>query len=338
MTRRWLLLGAMAVVLGSLASAYAATSLNGAGASFPYPLYSKWVAVYHQKTGVQVNYQSVGSGAGIQQLKARTVDFAGSDAPLTDAEQKGMPGKVLHIPTCFGAVALAFNLKFNRLYMNQELLEGIFLGKVTRWNDPRIAAINKGITLPNLPITVCHRSDGSGTTYIFTDYLSHVSKTWRSQVGCGKSVKWPVGIGGKGNEGVAGLIKQNPGAIGYVELNYALKNGLPMFNLRNKSGYYIAPSLDSTAAAAEGVSEQMRRDVRVSLVDAEGDDAYPIVGATYLMVYQTQAKGEKATELVRYLKWCITSGQSYCKGLLYAPLPAAVVNINSRAINTIVQQ
>ncbi|MCC7490981.1 MAG: phosphate ABC transporter substrate-binding protein PstS [Fimbriimonadaceae bacterium] len=338
MTRKKVLLGLATGLFLATSAAFAAASLNGAGATFPYPLYSKWIDVYAKATGVKINYQSIGSGGGIQQLKAKTVDFAGSDAPLSDAEQKEMPAKVLHIPTVFGAVAVAYNLPFARLYLDQPTLAGIFLGEIKNWSDPKIKALNKGITLPNKPILVAHRSDGSGTTYIFTDYLTAISPTWAKKAGKGKSVNWPVGQGGKGNEGVAALVKGNEGAIGYVELAYALKNGLRVMHLQNKAGAYLPPTLAGTTAAASGRLAALKKDIRASLVNADGKTAYPIVGATYLMVYQTQAKGETATELVKFLKWAITSGQAYAKDLLYAPLPADLVAINQKTIATIVQK
>lgn len=336
MTRKWQITGAL--VAGALAcatAAYAAVTLNGAGATFPYPLYSKWIAEYHKATGTQVNYQSIGSGGGIKQLQARTVDFGGSDAPISDGEMKSMPDQVLHIPTCFGAVSVAYNLSIKNINLDPSTLSGIFLGEIDRWNDKKIKDQNPGVALPNQKIVVCHRSDGSGTTFIFTDYLSKVNAKWAAKVGNDKSVNWPVGLGGKGNEGVAGLIKQNPGAIGYVELAYAMKNKLQVAKLRNKSGKFVAPSLDGTSAAAAGASTAMKRDVRVSLCNAVGEKSYPIVGATYLLVYVNQSAGAKTTELIRFLNWANSAGQKYCKDLLYAPLPPAVQNINSATIKSI---
>jgi phosphate transport system substrate-binding protein len=314
----------------------AEVNLTGAGATFPYPIYSKWFDVYAKQTGVRINYQSIGSGGGIQQLKAGTVDFGGSDAPLTDAEQATMPGKVLHIPTVAGSVAVVYNISGvdKGLQLTPQVLANIFLGKTKNWNDAAIAALNPKVKLPNLPIVVAHRSDGSGTSFIFTSYLAAVSRPWATRVGAGKAVNWPVGIGGKGNEGVAGLVKQTPGGIGYVELAYSVQNGLDYAKLKNRAGKFVAPTLASTTAAAAGAVKAMQKDIRVSIVNASGEEAYPIAGFTYLMVYTTQS-GEKGKALVEFLRWGINDGQKYAAPLLYAPLPEEVVKINEATIKTI---
>jgi phosphate transport system substrate-binding protein len=311
-------------------------NLTGAGATFPYPIYSKWFDVYAKQNGVHINYQSIGSGGGIQQLKAGTVDFGASDAPLTNADQATMPGAVVHIPTVAGSVAVVYNLPGvdKGLQLTPQVLANIYLGNTKNWNDAAIAALNPKVKLPNLPIVVAHRSDGSGTSFIFTSYLSTVSRPWATRVGAGKAVNWPVGIGGKGNEGVAGLVKQTPGGIGYVELAYSVQNNLDYAKLQNRAGKFIAPSLASTTAAAAGAIKAMQKDVRVSIVNAPGEEAYPIAGFTYLLVYRNQG-GEKGKALVEFLRWAITDGQKYASPLLYAPLPEAVVKINQATIKTL---
>ncbi len=313
-------------------------NLNGAGATFPYPLYSKWFAIYgetHQHA--RINYQSIGSGGGIKQLQANTVDFGASDAPLSDEELKMMPAPVVQLPMVAGAVVLAYNLPgiSDRVKLTPEVVAGIFLGAITTWSDSRIASVNPTLKLPNLAIAVAHRSDGSGTTYIFTHYLAAVSNTWASRVGSGKSVNWPAGIGGKGNEGVAGLLKQTPGSIGYVELAYAEQNALPYAAIRNQTGTFVTPSIASTKAAANGAAEAMRKDARVSIVNAPGKDAYPISGFTYLLLYQQQPDHTKGAELVDFLWWAIHDGQQHAAPLLYAPLPAAVTALNEHLLGTV---
>jgi len=316
-------------------------SLVGAGASFPYPLYSKWFSEYAKvDPGVQISYQSIGSGGGIQQLKARTVDFGASDAPLSDEEAGDMPGSVLHIPTVAGAVAVAYNLpgRERPLRLDGATLVAIYSGQAKRWNDPEIAVLNPGESLPDLPIVVVHRSDGSGTSYLFTSYLTAVSRDWAGKVGAGKSVNWPAGVGAKGNEGVTGIVKQTPGAIGYLELAYAEQNKLACAHLRNRAGAFIAPTVASTAAAAAGAAEAMEQDVRVSLVDPPGFDAYPIAGFTYLLVYQKQGDRSKAEALTRFLMWAVGDGQQHAEPLHYAPLPEAVVQINDATIRSLTFQ
>ncbi|HEY3418360.1 MAG TPA: phosphate ABC transporter substrate-binding protein PstS [Armatimonadota bacterium] len=316
----------------------ATVNLNGAGATFPFPLYSKWFEVYGQQNPtVRINYQSIGSGGGIKQLQAGTVDFGASDAPLSDEEMKAMPKPVVHLPMVAGAVALAYNLPNvpTGLKLSPEAVAGIFLGEITKWNDPQIASLNPGVNLPNIAVAVAHRSDGSGTTYIFTHYLAAISKSWSTKVGSGKSVNWPVGVGGKGNEGVAGVLTQTPGSIGYVELAYATQNKLSYASIRNQAGQYIAPSIASTTAAAAGAVTAMKKDVRVSIVNATGKEAYPISGFTYILLYKEQPDAAKGTALVNFLRWAIHDGQQYAAPLVYAPLPAEVVTINDQTLAAI---
>ena len=302
--------------------------LTGAGATFPYPIYSKWFSDYATKTGVKINYQSIGSGGGIRQLTERTVDFGASDAPMSDAELAKLPAPVFHIPTVLGAVVVTYNLPdvAQPLQLTGDVLAAIFAGQITKWNAPRIAALNPGVKLPTSDILVVHRSDGSGTTYIFSDYLSAVSPEWAKAPGKGKELQWPVGIGGKGNEGVAGQIKQTPGAIGYVELAYAVQNKLPASLIKNRAGKFVAPSVASVTAAAEGASAKLppSTDYRISIVDAPGDGAYPISSFTYLLVYQKQSDATKEKKLVDFLHWALTDGEQQAAALDYAPLPVAL--------------
>jgi phosphate transport system substrate-binding protein len=304
-----------------------AKELTGAGATFPNPLYSKWFDVYSQKFGVKINYQAVGSGAGIQQITQRTVDFGASDAPMTDDQLKAAGAEILHIPTTMGPAVVTYNLQgvATGLKLSGDAVAGIFLGTITKWSDPKIAADNAGVKLPDSPITVVHRSDGSGTTNIFTDYLSAVSPEWKSKVGVGTSVNWPVGLGGKGNDGVAAGVKDAPGAVGYVELAYAVQNKLPYAFIKNQAGQFIEPSLDSVTAAAAALASKMPADLRVSIVNAPGDNSYPISGYTYILVYKDQTDGPKGKALVDFLWWAVHDGESYTKDLLYAPLPSDVV-------------
>lgn len=301
--------------------------MNGAGATFPYPIYSKWFDEYTKvDPSVRFNYQSIGSGGGIKQVTSRTVDFGASDGPMSDAQLAKAPGELFHIPTVLGAVVATYNLPGSpTLHFTPDVLADIFLGKITKWNDSRITAINAGVSLPSQPIIVVHRSDGSGTTYIWVDYLSKVSPEWKAKVGKGTSVNWPVGLGGKGNEGVAGQIKNTPGALGYVELAYAIKNHLPAGLVRNRSGKFIEPTIASTTAAAAGAAQDMPADFRVSLTNPPGDDAYPVASFTWLLVYKEQPDEVKGKALVKFLWWAAHDGQKYTSNLLYAPLPAPVV-------------
>lgn len=318
----------------------AAVTLTGGGATFPYPLYSKWIDVYERQTGVRINYQSIGSGAGIRQIIERTIDFGASDAPMTDEQLAAAPGEILHIPTVIGAVVLAYNVPGvgAGLKLGPEALAGIFLGEIVRWNDPRIARDNPDLALPDSAIVVVHRSDGSGTTHIFTDYLSSVSPTWRQRVGKGTSVDWPVGLGAKGNEGVTGQVKQTPGAIGYVELAYAVQNRLPVAALRNQAGQFAEPTVESATAAAAGAAAQVPPDLRVSIVNAPGADSYPIAGFTYLLVYRDQPDQAKGRALAEFLWWAIHDGQAYASDLHYAPLPAEIVTRVEEKVRSITFQ
>jgi phosphate transport system substrate-binding protein len=310
--------------------------INGAGATFPNPLYQKWFSEYHTlHSAIGFNYQSIGSGGGIQQFTAGTVDFGASDAPLTDDEWAKIKDAV-HIPTVLGAVVITYNAPVQGLKLTPEVLAGVYLGKLTKWNDPALVAVNPGLKLPDTDISVMHRADGSGTTSIFTDYLAKVSPEWKEKVGAGKSVKWPVGLGGKGNDGVTGLVKQTPGAIGYVELAYAQQNGLSMAQLRNKAGAFVTPSIESTSAAAAGVP--IPDDYRVSVTNADGKDAYPIASFTYLLVHKDAKDPAKGKALVEFLWWAVHDGQKYAAALDYAPLPKAVVDRVSATIRTLTVQ
>ena len=302
-------------------------SLIGAGATFPYPLYDKWFYVYEKVTGVKVNYQAIGSGGGIRQLMSKVVDFGGTDAFMTDRELSKAHAKILHFPTCIGAVVITYNLPGKPiLRFTPDMIADIFLGKITKWNDNRIAKVNPGVRLPDLNIVVVHRSDGSGTTFIFSDYLSKVSKEWRQRVGKGKSLNWPVGLGGKGNPGVAGLVRQVPGAIGYVELIYAEQNNMPVGLLKNRSGNFIKPTLKSVSLAA---NVPLPSDTRISITDTGAEYGYPISSFTWIIFYKEQAyngRSRKRAETLAKLFWWMThEGQKYNERLLYARLPEAAV-------------
>ncbi len=301
-------------------------SLTGAGATFPYPLYTKWVAEYAKTTpGVAINYQSIGSGGGIRQITEKTVDFGASDAPMSD-EQIAKAQGVIHIPTCLGAVVLAFNLEgVTSLKLTPDTVAGIFLGEIKQWDDPKLKADNPDVNLPAKAIGTVHRSDGSGTTKIFVDYLTQVSPAWAKGPGSGTSVSWPSGLGAKGNEGVAGQIKSQPATIGYIELAYAMQNKMAMASLKNKAGKFVSPTLASITAAAKGASAKMPEDLRISIVDAEGDDAYPISGFTYILLYGKQTDAAKGKALTGFLAWALADGQKLTSALDYAPLPTEVV-------------
>lgn len=327
----------------SAASPAASTTsidLNGAGATFPYPIYSRWFSEYATKTGVKINYQSIGSGGGIKQLSEGTVDFGASDGPMSDDEiAKAKGGKVLHFPTVLGADVITYNLPelTQPLRLTGELVAGIYLAKITRWNDTRIAAVNPGVALPAKDILVVHRSDGSGTTYIFTDFLSAVSPAWKEGPGKGKDVKWPVGLGGKGNEGVAGTVKQTPGTIGYVELAYAKQNRLPTALIKNSSGAFVEPTIASITAAAEGAMSKLgaESDYRVSIVNAAGANAYPISSFTWLLVYESQRDSVKGKKLIDFMKWMYSDGEKDAASLDYAPLPPTLVAALTTRLTTI---
>jgi phosphate transport system substrate-binding protein len=315
--------------------------LNGAGATFPYVIYSKWFDVYHQKTSIEFNYQSIGSGGGIKQVIEGTVDFGATDGPMSaqqlDEARKKQGTDILHIPTVLGAVVVTYNLPSAGpgLKLTADAVAGIFLGEITKWNDERIASVNSGKQLPDMSIIVAHRSDGSGTTYIFTDYLTKVSQTWEQKAGRGTSVNWPVGLGGKGNEGVTGLVKQSEGAIGYVELAYAVKNNLPYAWIKNKAGNFVEPTFESVSATAAGASKNMPEDLRVSITNPDGKGSYPISGFTWLLIYRKMKDVQKAKALVDFLRWAMDRGQSYAKDLYYAPLPKEVVKLCEKKIKAI---
>jgi phosphate transport system substrate-binding protein len=311
--------------------------INGAGATFPYPIYSKWFDEYAKvDPSVRFNYQSIGSGGGQKQITARTVDFGASDGPMSDENLAKAPGKILHIPTVAGADVITYNLPGNpKLKLDGDAIAGIFLGNITKWNDPKIAALNPGVELPDVGIIPVHRSDGSGTTFIFTDYLSSISPVWADSVGKGTSVKWPasVGIGAKGNEGVAGQVKQLSGAVGYVELIYAKQNQMPYANVKNAAGNFITPSLDSVTAAL--ATAKIPDDFRFSMVNAPGDQTYPIAGTTWLLVYEKQKDAAKGKKLVEFLNWALTKGEGMASSLDYASLPESVQQRVLERIKTI---
>jgi phosphate transport system substrate-binding protein len=327
---------ALAVALvASAGTGLARQLINGAGATFPYPIYSKWFSDYHKANpDIQINYQSIGSGGGIQQMLKGTVDFGATDGPMTEAELKQAKVPILHLPTVVGAVVATYNLPgVADLELTPEALAGIFLGTVEKWSDPAIAGANPGAKLPDAGIIVVHRSDGSGTSYVFTDYLAKVSPAWKEKVGTGKSVAWPVGLGGKGNEGVTGLVKQTPNSIGYVEFVYALQNKLPFASIRNKAGSFVAPTIESVTAAANVKS--MPEDFRVSITDSDDPKAYPIASFTWLLVPTRIPDVEKGKALVGFLEWMLTDGQTMASPLHYAPLPENVVALERKAIEGI---
>jgi phosphate transport system substrate-binding protein len=309
------------LLAGVTATASAQMMLNGAGATFPYPIYSKWFDEYAKvDPSVRFNYQSIGSGGGQKQILAQTVDFGASDGPMSDENLAKAPGKLLHIPTVAGADVVAYNLSGNpALKFDADTIAGVFLGQIKKWNDPKIVALNPGVTLPDQEIVVVHRSDGSGTTYIWTDYLSKISPEWKSKVGTNTSVNWPTGIGGKGNEGVAGQIKQTPGALGYVELIYAVQNKMPYAEVKNSAGNFVKPAIESITAAL--ATADIPDDFRFSITNASGPNAYPICGATWLLVYEQQKDPAKGKKLVEFLKWATKDGEKMAKDLQYAPLP-----------------
>mgnify|MGYP001606279760 CR=1 FL=1 len=312
-----------------------AASLNGAGATFPYPIYSKWFDAYAGLNSVEINYQSIGSGGGIRQITERTVDFGATDGPMTEQQMFKIDGKILHIPTVLGAVVPAYNLPgVEKLNLSGEVLAGIFLGKVRRWNDVSLKALNPDAKLPDQPITVVHRSDGSGTTYCFVDYLSKVSPEWSKTVGLGTAVNWPVGLGGKGNEGVAGLVKQTANSIGYVELIYAKQNDISYAAVRNKAGKFVKADTAAITAAAAGAAKTMPKDYRVSITDAPGEGAYPISTYTWLLIYQRNP-GETGKLMRDFLKWMLKDGQGMATELGYAPLPESVKAMVAKTIETI---
>jgi len=312
--------------------------LNAAGATFPYPIYSKWFDVYHQKDpNVQINYQSIGSGGGIRQLLAGTVDFGASDGPMSDDQLKEAKFKILHFPTVLGAVIPIYNVTgvSGELNFTQKAIAGIYLGTITKWNDPEIAGANSGVNLPAADIVVVHRADGSGTSYIFTDFLAKASDDWKNKVGKGTSVQWPVGLGGKGNEGVSGLVKQTPGSIGYVELIYAVQNGITFGKVQNASGKFVKADLAGVTAAAAAAAKDMPDDFRVSITNQSGPTVYPISSFTWLLIPAQISDAAKRDAIKGFLKWMLTDGQGYNEGLAYARLPKPVIEKELKAISLI---
>jgi len=323
---------------GGAAPAGSTVRLQGAGATFPNPLYQKWLSEYGKAhPDIKIDYQSIGSGGGIKQIKEQTVDFGATDSPMKDEDLKSAPGEILHIPTVLGAVVVTYNLQgvTQPLRFSPEVIADIFLGKIKRWDDQRLKADNPGVSLPAADITVVHRSDGSGTSAVFTDYLSKVSPEWKEKVGSGTSPNWPVGLGGKGNEGVTGQVKQTPNTIGYVELAYAGQNKLPAALIKNASGAFVEPSLDAVTAAAAESLPTTPPDLRVSITNGGGANAYPISSYTYVLAYKDQKDGAKGKALVDFLWWGIHDGEAFAKDLQYAPLPAEIVKRAEAQINSI---
>ncbi|HZP80953.1 MAG TPA: phosphate ABC transporter substrate-binding protein PstS [Chthonomonadaceae bacterium] len=313
-----------------------AQTIEGAGATFPAPIYKQWFAKFQQATGTNVNYQAVGSGAGINALKTRTVDFGASDAPLSEAEEAGMPGPVVHIPTVGGAVVLSYNLPGvgSGLRFTPEIIAGIYLGKIKSWRDPAISAANPGTNLPELAIQPVHRTDGSGTTYVFTSYLRKANREWAASVGAGRSVNWPIGLGGKGNPGVAAVVRRTAGGIGYVELAYAVENRLAYGSVKNRAGNFVTPSVESTTAAISKYIGPLRKDVKTPIVDAPGINSYPICSLTYILLYKNG--GRNTGGATRLWAWAMEPAQQQqAKALYYAPLPEGLVKINLAALKSI---
>ena len=332
------LVAAIAVAALGAAVAAQAQQISGAGASFPFPIYAKWFSEYNKlHPNAQINYQSIGSGGGIRQLTAQTVFFGATDGPMTKEQLLAAPGNILHLPTVLGAVVPVYYLDglTAELKFTGPVLADIFLGKITRWNDPALARLNPGVNLPAADITVVHRSDGSGTTYIFADYLGKVSPEWKKRVGISTALNWPVGLGGKGNEGVAGLVKQTPGAIGYVELIYALQTKIAYGAVQNMAGKFLRASIESVTAAAAAASSAMPADFRVSITNAPGENAYPIASFTWLLLYENPKNRSAAKTMVEFMKWALTDGQKFAKALGYAPLPESVVKLEMEALTRI---
>jgi phosphate transport system substrate-binding protein len=331
----WLLLS-LAAAAGAQSSG--TVLLNAAGATFPYPIYSKWFDVYHQQhPNIQINYQSIGSGGGIRQLLAGTVDFGASDGPMSDEQLAQAKFKILHFPTVLGAVVPTYNVASvaGELNFTQKALAGIFLGTITKWNDPEIANANKGVSLPGSDIVVVHRSDGSGTSYIWTDFLSKASDDWKTKVGKGTSVNWPVGLGGKGNEGVSGLVKQTPNSIGYIELIYAVQNNISYGKVQNPEGKFVKADLAGVTAAADKASKEIPDDFRVSITNAPGPTSYPIASFTWLLIPAQISDATKRDAIKGFLEWMLKEGQNYNEGLSYARLPKPVIDKELKAISQI---
>jgi phosphate transport system substrate-binding protein len=332
--RKLLAIAGCAVALCAGASAQTVL-INGAGATFPYPIYSKWFSEYNKlHPTVQINYQSIGSGGGIRQITNQTVFFGATDGPMTNDQLLAAPSKILHFPTVLGAVVPVYNIPGvnAELKFTGPVLVDIFLGKVTKWNDPEIAKLNPGVNLPVADITVVHRSDGSGTTYIWVDYLAKVSEEWKTKVGVATAVNWPSGVGGKGNEGVAGLVQQTPGSIGYVELIYALQNKISYGSVQNMAGEFIRASVPAVTAAAAAAAGKMPADFRVSITNAEGKGVYPISSFTWLLLYENPKDKVQSKTVVDFVKWALTDGQKFCAELGYAPLPEPVVKLEMAAL------
>ena len=333
-----LLLTAGLLAAIALPASAQAVRINGAGATFPYPIYSKWFSEYNKlNPNVEINYQSIGSGGGIRQLTNQTVFFGATDGPMTKDQMLAAPGAILHLPTVLGAVVPIYNLPAVSapLKFTGPVLADLFLGKITRWNDAAIAKLNPGVALPNLPVTVVHRSEGSGTTYIFMDYLAKVSPEWKTRVGVANSVNWPVGLGGSGNEGVSGLVKQTPGSLGYVELIYALQNKISYGPVQNMAGEFVSATVASVTAAAAEAAKQMPADFRVSITNAPGKTAYPISSFTWLLFYENPKNKVMSKTMVEFMKWALGDGQKMAEPLGYAPLPAAVVTMELEALKKI---
>ncbi len=334
---RTMLALAACLAAGSLPATAQTIQLNGAGSTFGTPIYTKWFSEYNKiHPTIQINYQSIGSGGGIRQITEHTVDFGASDGPMTPEQMAAAPG-ILHFPTVLGGVVPMYNIPgvTAELKFTGPVLADIYLGKIRSWNDPALQKLNPQVKLPNLPIAVVHRADGSGTTYIWADYLSRVSPEWKAKVGVSTSLKWPAGVGGKGSEGVAGQVRQQPGAIGYVELIYALQNHIAYGSVQNAAGRFLKATLAGVTAAAAGASKNMPPDFRVSIVDAPGADAYPISSFTWLLVYQQQKDAVRGKIMKEFLHWMLTDGQKYCADLGYAPLPAAVIRMEEGAVDKI---
>jgi phosphate transport system substrate-binding protein len=329
---------AAAATLGWLPVAAQNAQINGAGATFPYPIYSKWFSEYNKlHPTVQINYQSIGSGGGIQQVTKETVFFGATDGPMNDEQLKAAPGKILHFPTVLGAVVPVYNLPnvSGDLKFSGAVLADIYLGKITKWNDAAIAKLNPGAKLPATDITVVHRADGSGTTYIWVDYLSKTSPEFKTKVGVNTSVNWPAGVGGRGNEGVSGLVRQTPGAIGYVELIYALQNKIAYGSVQNANGEFVKASVEAVTLAAAAAANSMPADFRVSITNAAGKGVYPISSFTWLLLYEQPKDKAQGKVMVDFVKWALTDGQKYCADLGYAPLPQNVVKLEMAALTKI---
>jgi len=338
--RKFILAAVLGLVAAPPAPLAGQVRLNGAGATFPNIIYQTWILTYNQKfDNVEMNYQSIGSGGGIRQFSDKTVDFGGTDAPMTDSAITAIQGNVLHVPTVLGAVVPTYNLPglSTPVKFTPEVVADIFLGKITKWNDARLASVNQGLTLPGQDIIVVHRSDGSGTTYVWVDYLTKISPEWAQKVGKGTSVNWPVGLGGRGNEGVSATVRQTPGAIGYVELGYALINKMAFGQVQNKAGNFITPTIESVTTAAEGAMADMgpSTDFRVSITNPGGAQAYPISSFTWLLVRKQYPDAAKARELVKFIWWSLTQGQAYAPKLGYAPLPKAMLPWIEASLKTV---